>query len=327
MTKRIAVFIFAGGQSLDITGPIEVFSVANAQSSEAHPDQVPLYDIRLISTQAGPVEMASGVVLLAQVSYESVSAGIDTLLVSGGMGDAVDAVREDSAVLNWLTKMATRVRRIGSVCSGALILAEAGLLDSRTATTHWRDTCELNQRYAKVHVQPDAIYAKDGHIWTSAGITAGMDMALAMVAEDHGMPLALSVAKRLVMVAKRSGGQSQFSQQLSSQTAPPTFNGLVEWLHAHLSDQIDTLTMADQVNMSERNFRRRFAAAFGTTPAKYLVNLRLEAAKQLLENTDADFKRVARDSGFASAEAMRRAFQKNLGINPIEYRQRFGVID
>ncbi len=326
ITRSIAVFIYPGGQSLDITGPLEVFNVANIEHAENHPDDQPLYELSLIAAKPGPVTMASGIVMMADQGFADVARSPDTLLVSGGMGNAIDPVSADEDFLVWLQDQSTRVRRIGSVCSGALILAKAGILDQRRATTHWRDTQALGKSQ-KIHVQPDAIYARDEHVWTSAGITAGMDMALAMMAEDHGMPLSLSVAKRLVMVAKRSGGQSQFSQQLINQQAADGFSELVAWLQQN-PDQPHTLaSLAERVHMSERHFRRRFAAAFDCPPQKYLESLRLEAAKPWLENTLRSLKQVAHDCGFSSEDAMRRAFKRRLGITPVEYRQRFGALD
>ena len=205
---------FADAQSLDISGPLEVFALASWQYREDHPGDAALYDVRIVARQAEPVTLASGLRLLPDLTCNELPDNVDTLLVSGGMGDALDRLRADTELVTWLRDTATRVRRIGSVCNGALLLAEAGVLDGREATTHWRDVAQLQQRYPRVQVMPDAIYTRDDRVWTSAGITSGMDLALAMVAADHGLPLALKVAKRMVMVSKRSGGQSQFSRQL-----------------------------------------------------------------------------------------------------------------
>ncbi|MFK7957009.1 MAG: GlxA family transcriptional regulator [Lysobacterales bacterium] len=325
-TRSIAVFIYPGGQSLDITGPLEVFNVANFEHAERHPNDDPPYSLSLVAAQAGPVKMASGIVMMAERGYAQLSEPPDTLLVSGGMGDAIEPVCREEDFLAWLRNQSTRVRRMGSVCSGALILARAGILDQRRATTHWRDIEVLGQSQ-KIHVQPDAIYARDEHVWTSAGITAGMDMALAMVAEDHGMALALSVAKRMVMVAKRSGGQSQFSQQLINQEGTDEFADLAAWLQQHLNQPHTMAGLAERLHMSERHFRRRFVEAFDCTPQKFLESLRLEAAKPWLENTSRSLKQIAYDCGFSSEDAMRRVFKRRLGINPAEYRERFGPLD
>ncbi len=225
----------------------------------------------------------------------------------------------------WLAASARRVRRVASVCSGALLLAEAGVLDGRPATTHWSDLPELRTRYAKVRVEPDAIYTRDGEVWTSAGITAGMDLALAMVAADHGQGLALKVAKRMVMASKRSGGQSQFSSQLQAQDLPDQFEQLAAWIAGNLKTRLDIDLLAARLHMSSRQFMRRFQASFGTTPQKYVEQQRIEAAKPLLESTGKDIKRIATECGFASDEAMRRAFARQLGVSPRDYRERFGI--
>ncbi len=323
MTKIVAMFMFPDSQSLDITGPMEVFSLASRQALEDDPLRDPLYALRFVAKERGPVMMASGMQVLADDACTDLPHDIDTLLVSGGMGDAMDRMRADADIVAWLAAMAVTVRRIGSICSGALLLAEAGILHGRQATTHWLDVPQLRQRYPNTHIVADAIYVHDGKVWTSAGITAGMDLALAMVAADHGLPLALKVAKRMVMVTKRSGGQSQFSAHLAAQSAPDAMAGLAEWLSENRKRRIDVDDMAAQVHMSPRNFRRHFSAAFGCTPQKYLECLRIEAAKPLLEHTKRDLKGIADEAGFVSAEAMRSAFSRQLGILPAEYRARF----
>ncbi|QWF15289.1 GlxA family transcriptional regulator [Lysobacter capsici] len=324
MPKIICMLVYADAQSLDISGPLEVFALASRQAQEDDPACGPLYRLHVVAEKSGPVVLASGMQLLPDLRCSQVPDAVDTLLVSGGMGDALDRVRANAGLVRWLREIAPRVRRIASVCSGALLLAEAGVLDGRKATTHWRDLAELRQRYPRVQVEADAIYTRDGAVWTSAGITAGMDLALAMVAADHGMPLALKVAKRMVMVSKRSGGQSQFSRQLDELDLPDQFAQLAAWVREHLRSRLDVGRLAQQVHMSPRQFGRRFQSVFGTTPQKYIEQLRVEAAKPLLESTRKEFKRIASDCGFASDEAMRRAFVRQLGIRPSDYRERFG---
>ncbi len=316
MTKNIAILMFPGSQSLDITGPMEVFALASRQALDDEPGGAPLYALRFLARRAGPVPMASGMQVLADHGCADGQDGVDTLLVSGGMGDALERVRAESDTLDWLRAMVGRVRRMGSICSGALLLAEAGILDGRQATTHWLDVPEMRARYPQVRLVADAIYVHDGMLWTSAGITAGMDLALAMVAADHGLPLALKVAKRMVLATKRSGGQTQFSENLAA---------LAMWLAANRRRRIDVDDMADHVHMSPRNFRRRFLNAFGNTPQKYLEGLRIEAAKPLLEHSQRDLKQIADEAGFASAEAMRRAFTRQLGCGPLDYRARMAA--
>lgn len=315
---------YAGAQSLDISGPVEVFALASRQAQEDTPDSAPLYQVRLLAMDAQPVVMSSGMRLLPDSACTDMPDGTDTLLVCGGMGDALDLARADRRLVRWLSAAALRVRRVASVCSGALLLAEAGVLDGRQATTHWSDVRELQERYPQVHVQADAIYTNDGDTWTSAGITAGMDMALAMVAADHGQPLALKVAKRMVMASKRSGGQSQFSRQLQALDLPDQLAQLEHWMRENLRLRLGVDQLAQRMHMSPRQFNRRFAAAFALTPQKYVEQLRIEAAKPLLESTRKDVRWVASECGFGSADAMRRAFARQLGVSPGEYRARFG---
>jgi transcriptional regulator GlxA family with amidase domain len=326
VTRTVCILIYAGGQSLDISGPLEVFALADRQAREDGTATAPLYRLRMVASEAVPVTLASGIRVLPDLTCEQMDpAATDTLLISGGMGDALDRARENRTLVEWIGRCGSRVRRIASICSGALLLAEAGLLDGREATTHWRDVAELERRYRKVRVIPDAIYTRDGNVWTSAGITAGMDLALAMVADDHGMPLALKVAKRMVMVSKRSGGQSQFSSQLEDLDVPDAFARLTEWMRANLTARLSVEHLAEQACMSRRHFGRRFQQVFGSTPQKYVERLRVEAAKSLLENSTRDIKRIASDCGFASDGAMRHAFVRQLGILPRDYRERFGL--
>jgi len=325
MPKVICMLVYADAQSLDISGPLEVFALASRQAQEDDPKSPPLYHLQVIAKQPGPVTLASGMRLLPDMACADMPDGVDTLLVSGGMGDALDRARADAELVAWLRDVSSRVRRIASVCSGALLLAEAGVLDGREATTHWLDVAELKRRYPLVRVVPDAIYTHDASVWTSAGITAGMDLALAMVAADHGLPLALKVAERMVMVCKRSGGQSQFSRQLEELDLPDQFAQLAAWIREHLRATLDVGRLAQRMHMSPRQFGRRFQAAFGTTPQKYIEQLRVEAAKPLLESTNKDLKRIASDCGFSSDEAMRRAFARQLGVRPSDYRERFSA--
>lgn len=325
MPKLVCMLVYADAQSLDISGPLEVFALASQQAQEDDPGRAPLYRLLLAARECAPVVLSSGMRLLPDAACADIAEDVDTLLVCGGMRDAVDRARADVELMAWLTGMAGRVRRIASICNGSLLLAEAGLLDGREATSHWRDVAELKRRYPAVHVVPDAIYTHDAPVWTSAGITAGMDLALAMLAADHGLPLALKVAKRMVMVSKRSGGQSQFSPQLDELALPDLFARLVDWIREHLRSRLDVRQLAERVHMSPRQFGRRFRAAFGASPQKYIEQLRIEAAKPLLESSAKDLKRIAADCGFASEEAMRRAFVRRLGIRPKEYRERFAA--
>lgn len=323
--RTVAMLVYPGAQSLDISGPLEVFALASRQAQEDASGRTPLYRLRLLAAGSGPVTLASGLRLLPDATYADMPEGTDTLLVSGGMGDSLDLVRADRRLVDWLRHAAGRVRRVASVCSGALLLAEAGVLDGREATTHWSDIRELRDRYPHVRVLADAIYTRDGEVWTSAGITAGMDLALAMVAADHGQALALKVAKRMVMASRRSGGQSQFSSQLQALDLPDPFERLEAWMRDNLRLRLDVGQLAERVHMSPRQFTRRFAAAFSATPQKYVERLRVEAAKPLLESSREDIARIAHECGFGSAGAMRRAFARQLGVTPGGYRAHFGA--
>lgn len=325
MTRTIAMLIYPGGQSLDVSGPMEVFALASRQALEDDPAGEPPYRLLFVAPERGPVRMASGMGLQAELACAELRDPLDTVLVSGGMGDALDRARADADLVAWVAALPRRARRVGAICSGALLLAEAGVLDGRQATTHWLDVGELRRRYPSVRVVPDAIYVHDAGVWTSAGITAGMDLALAMVADDLGMPIALKVAKRMVMLVKRSGGQTQFSDLLRAQHAPDEFAELISWLRADLHRARDVEALAERTHMSPRHFRRRFAAVFGAMPQKYLEQLRVEAAKGLLENTRKELKRIAYECGFADEEGLRRAFVRQCGVRPAQYRERFGV--
>jgi transcriptional regulator GlxA family with amidase domain len=316
---------YDGAQALDVTGPLEVFALASRQAEEDAPGSGPLYVLRLVGIDIQPILLSSGLRLLPDMVYTDLREPVDTLLVAGAMGDALDKVRADRSLVAWLSDVAARVGCLASVCSGALLLAECGLLDGRIATTHWTDVRELRERYPRVNVQPDAIYTRDGNVWTSAGITAGMDLALAMVEADHGHALAYKVAKRMVLQARRSGGQSQLSPQLQAMDFPDLFADLDTWIQDNLHRRLDVPQLAHRVHMSPRQFTRRFGSTFGSTPHKYVEQLRVEAAKPLLQCSGKDVQRIASECGFGSAEAMRRAFIRHSGVSPSEYRTRSSV--
>jgi len=325
-SRSVCMLTYAGAQSLDISGPLEVFALASRQAEEDRPGTSPLYAVTLLAVDSRPVVMSSGMRLLPDQAYADMPKDTDTLLVCGGMGNALDVVRTDRVLVAWLGSVASQVRRVGSVCSGALLLAEAGVLDGREATTHWSDVRELQDCYPKVRVQADAIYTHDRHVWTSAGITAGIDMALAMVSEDHGPSLALKVAKRMVMANKRSGGQSQCSRQLQSLDLPDQFQRLEQWMRENLHLRLSVNELSQRLHMSPRQFNRRFVTTFSLTPQKYVEQLRVEVAKPLLESTRKDIRWVARECGFGSVDALRRAFVSQISVTPSEYRARFSSL-
>ncbi|MFC6981617.1 GlxA family transcriptional regulator [Microbulbifer taiwanensis] len=318
---KIAMVIYPDAQCLDITGPLEVFALANRQLWEEGRCTEDVYRIELLAEEAGPVRMSSGMTLIADRSYRD-AGQMDTLLVSGGMGESAAQLQDNQEFISWLNHRVAIVRRLGSICSGALILASAGLLNGRRATTHWLDVEEL-QGFPEVAVDPDAIYVRDGHIYTSAGITSGIDLALALVEEDFGRPLALKIARRLVLYLKRDGGQKQYSEHLSGQVECDQFGQLVEWIYSNLEAPLTVDTLAQVAAMSPRNFARRFLQTMGVTPAKFVERARVEKSRQLLMEQNLSAEKVAALCGFQSREQLRRAFRRQLGVLPSDYRKHF----
>lgn len=312
---RIEILAFAGAQILDVTGPAQVFTTANdlTPSGRRRP-----YEITLVAL-AADVVTSSGLVLKAEAAA-SREGPIGTLIVAGGSG--VDTACRDRALIDWIQRRSSSAARTASVCSGALLLAEAGLLDGRRAVTHWERCPEFRVRYPSVRLDPDPIFIRDGTLWTSAGVTAGIDLALAMVQADHGRRLALAVARQLVVFLKRPGGQAQFSATLSLQVADETFEELHGWITAHLDHDLTLARLADQAGMSLRTFCRRYRAGTGRTPAQGVEMIRLDSARRLLEDGQS-VKRTAFRCGFGSTETMRRVFLRHLGIGPRAYRERF----
>ncbi|MFO0697805.1 MAG: GlxA family transcriptional regulator [Nitrospira sp.] len=317
--RTIALLGFEGAAVLDLTGPHEVFSVSSYLTQNK---TVPPYRLVLLSDQSGPFRTASGLSLIADASWRTFHEKVDILLVAGGP-DMTPRLN-NRKLLDWLRTMSRRTRRVGSICTGAFLLAKAGLLENRRATTHWMEVARLAQEYPSITVEPDAIYVRDGHIFTSAGITAGMDLALALVEEDLGREMALAVARMLVLFLKRPGGQSQFSTQLQAQaTEGQRLTGLLTWLADHYNQALTVEDMASRAGMSPRTFARVFAMEMGNTPALYLEKLRLEHAVRLLETTGTSLDITARKCGFSGHEQLRRTFQRHKGITPQAYQQRF----
>ncbi len=323
---HIAMLTYPEAQGLDTIGPLEVFALTNQQLMDDGIRGRPAYRISIIAPQAGPVRFSSGIQVLADYAYRDAPDDIHTLFVSGGMGDCMDRIRSDRGLVEWVRQSAKRVQRLASVCNGALLLGESELLNHQQATTHWDDVSELKQKYPSVQVVADAIYIRTGNIWTSAGITAGMDLALAMVSVDFGKALALKVAKRMVLFMKRSGGQKQFSQFLNDQLRSDRFAALIDWLQQNYQHNITVAMMAGRVNMSERNFARRFRDECAVTPSRFVENLRIEAAKGLLENTTQPLETIAKLCGFGQESTLLRAFVRRLKVKPGEYRQRFSSV-
>ena len=309
---------FPRAQILDVTGPLEVFAMA----SQAVPRPEPGYRIELVAARRGPVETSSGLRLVADAGIADVRGPVDTLLVAGGEG-VRHAIR-DRRLLAFLARTAARARRVASVCTGSFLLAEAGLLAGRRATTHWGSCDRMARRYPDVQVEADRIYVRDGSVYTSAGVTAGIDLSLALVEEDLGRDLALAVARRLVVFLKRPGGQSQFSAQLSAQLAErPALRDLQLFIQEHPGAGHTVESLARRVGMSPRHFARVFTRELRVTPARYVERVRVEAARRRLEEGEGGVEQVAAGCGFGSSETMRRAFLRSLRVSPSEYRQRF----
>lgn len=315
--RRVVVLAFAGAQAIDVVGPIEVFSAADRLAGGDR------YTVELVSGRAEPIATSSGVRVLPDRAIAGVRGSIDTLIVAGGEG--VRAALADPRLVGWVARAATRARRVCSVCTGAFLLAEAGLLEGRRATTHWSACDELARRYPKVRVEPDPIFVRDGDIATSAGVSAGIDLALALVEEDLDPTLAREVARWLVLFLKRPGGQAQFSGALAGPAAVrhSTLRTLQEWIPGHLDEDLSVLALAERAAMSPRNFARVFRRELATTPADYVERLRVEQARSRLESSDTPIELVAAECGFGTVETLRRAFQRRVGASPSQYRERF----
>jgi len=321
-THRVAMFVYPNAQILDITGPLEVFSRASRWIQEHLDIECPPYSVELVGEERGPIRTSGGLELVVNCTCEELAAA-DTFLVTGGIG--YSSVVQAAGTLDWLRKRAAVSRRIGSICTGSLILAAAGLLSGRRATTHWDYCKNLVEFEPDAELMPDAIFVRDGNIYTSAGVTAGIDLALAMIEEDWGRPIALRVAQALVVYLVRPGGQSQFSQHLRAQQRRGILAQVELWMLEHISEPLTVDTLADVAGMSARHFTRRFVKEFGATPAAHLADLRIERARAMLESDPARLlKDIARECGFGPDQNMRRAFLRVLNITPDEYRQRFG---
>lgn len=321
-TRRVSMLAFPDVQMLDVTGPLEVFARTSRWLVEHGRTTRPAYAVELIALRAGFVTASSGLGLRVDRTLGAVRGGIDVLLVAGGIG--AHAAAEDPLLQTWLRRMAPRVRWLGSVCTGAFVLAAAGLLDGRRATTHWRTCARLAREHPRVRVDADPIFVRDGDVWTSAGVTAGMDMALAMVEADHGHEVALAVARELVLFLKRPGGQAQFSAQLALQTADrEPLRELQAWIVEHPEADLSVARLARRAGMSPRHFARVFTEETGTTPARFVERVRVEAARRRLEESDDGVEEIAAHCGFGSAEVMRRSFLRQLRVAPADYRRRF----
>jgi transcriptional regulator GlxA family with amidase domain len=322
-TRRVVMLAFPDVQILDVVGPLEVFARATRWLAErpgaAGP---PAYAIEIVGERRGALRSSSGIRLEVDRPIRDVGGSPDTLIVAGGIGTRAALGRDP--VIAWLRRMAPRVRRLASVCTGAFLLAEAGLLDGLRVTTHWRACRLLAERHPKLTVDPEPIFIRQGRITTSAGVTAGMDLALAFVEEDLGHEVALAVARELVLFLRRPGGQSQFSAQLAAQAAErEPIRDLLAWIADHPGEDLSVESLAAEAGMSPRNFARVFAREVGTTPARYVERARVEAARRRLEESRRSLEEIAAACGFASADVFRRAFARTLHVTPAAYRTRF----
>lgn len=315
--KTVGLLAYDDMQVLDLAGPLDVFGGANASVPGASP-----YELCVIGLQARAVRTENGLSIVPAYTLEGVPP-LDTLLIPGGIG-ARQTLPGEARLLDWLRERAGSTRRVVSVCTGVYVLAAAGLLDGRRVTTHWRYADDLARRFPALQVETDRLFLRDGCFATSGGLTAGMDLTLALVEEDLGAPIALDVARQLVMYMKRPGNQTQYSAPLAAQAqGSGRMGALMEWLLAHLHEQIGLERMAEQVAMSARHFRRLFAETFGMTPTRFVEKLRLEQACMRLTQGRAPIERIAAGVGFNSADAFRRAFRARYGVTPNDYRDRF----
>jgi transcriptional regulator GlxA family with amidase domain len=320
--KRIAVLAYPDVQILDVVGPLEVFSRASRWLREHGHRRHDAYVVEIVGLKRGPFAASSGLRLYADRSIRERTGGIDTLLVAGGRSS--DRYCADPSILRFIRWQATRVRRLGSVCTGAFFLAEAGLLHGHRATTHWSSCAELARRYPDVKVEPDTLFVREGAISTAAGVTAGMDLALALVEEDLGREVALAVARALVMFLKRPGGQAQFSAQLAQQLAKrEPVRDVQAFIADHPKEDLSVPALARRVRMSPRNFARVFTREVGMTPARFVSTVRVETSRRLLEESSDDLETISAESGLGTTESMRRAFLRTVGVAPSRYRDRF----
>jgi transcriptional regulator GlxA family with amidase domain len=313
--RRIALLAFDGVQILDITGPAAVFGAANDAAGG------PFYRLHIVSAKGGAIVSNCGVALVTEAICDVESQIMDTVLVAGGSEEGLRALAQDEAVRDWMTRAARRARRFGSVCSGTFVLAHFGIIRGKRVATHWEGTALLGKHYPDLQVDANALYVEDGRVWTSAGVTTGIDMCLALVARDLGEPVANAIAQRLVLYARRPGYQSQFSLVLAAQArADSVFSDLIDWIREHLGEPLDVERLAERAGMSPRTFHRRFVEATGETPGRFIETIRLDHARQLLQ-TRASLKEIAAKAGYATQGQFSKAFARRFGLGPGLFRE------
>lgn len=315
----IAIIVVPGAQALDIAGPLDVFSEANRFTGSEHQ-----YRMEILGAEPGLITCSNGMPLAPARHYSEAGERFDLVLAAGG--PALPQRAPDAALSSWLRNAAERSARYGAICNGAFLLGHAGLLDGKTVTTHWNDAASLARRFPMTKVESDRIFMRDDRLYTSAGVTAGIDLSLYLLAQDCGADVALNVAKRLVVFTQRQGGQSQFSPFLTPLVAEASPVSVVQhYVLAHLTEELTVERLAALVAMSARNFARIFARDAQVTPAEFVESARLDAARALLESSDDPMKSVAYRSGFRSTDQMRMVFVKRLGITAMQYRANFAA--
>jgi len=316
LKRHIVVLVYPDVMAMDVCGPLEAFAMANFLANGS------LYRLSTAAVTTDPVSTSLGFCIVPNCTLADLEGPIDTLLVAGGYGHVV-ALR-DRTLTDWLRQAAPRARRHGSICTGAFVLAASGLLDGKCATTHWALAPAFTRDFPSTTIEVDSIFVRDGQTYTSAGISAGIDLALAMIEEDHGRTFALRVARSLVVFLKRPGGQSQFSTHLQAQfSAIPAIRKAQEWALAHLSEDLSAKALAAHVGMSERNFRRLFVDELRETPREYVERIRLDEARRQIEDTNFPAQTVAKRCGFGTVYSLRRAFVRQFGVTPQWYRAHF----
>ncbi|MEI9885212.1 MAG: helix-turn-helix domain-containing protein [Rhizomicrobium sp.] len=319
--RRIALIGFDGMQSLDLVGPMEVFSIANANRPAGRAP----YDVLLASPEGGEIVSNAGLRIAGTLALAKLPAAIDTIVIAGGSDGGVGQAIAQTDLVAWLKRRAKHTRRMASVCSGAFVLAAAGFLDGRRATTHWNACAALKDMRPEVRLEPDAIFVAEPPFYTSAGVTAGIDLCLSFVEADFGAATALAVARHLVLFMRRPGGQTQFSAGLNVQSAAtPKLRALVSDIASEPAGDLRLPALAARAGMAERTFSRLFHQETGTTPVAFVEAARVDRAKAFLETSDWPLARIAERSGFGSLDALHRAFQKRVGATPGDYRARFG---
>jgi transcriptional regulator GlxA family with amidase domain len=315
--QAVAIAIHDGVQALDVVGPLDVFIEANGYVADED-----RYDPVLVGATREPLRASNGMRVVADLTFEETSGGFDILLVAGG--PALPDAKPDPRLVEWVKEAPWRASTYGSICTGAFVLGHAGLLDERRVTTHWQNAPKLAAMFPRARVQPDSIYVRDERLITSAGVTAGIDLALALVGQRHGAKTALQVAKRLVVLAQRQGGQSQFSPYLSAPADPASpIARIQDHVLAHIGSRHSLQSLATVVDMSARNLARHFVQETGMTPHEFVERARIDAARMLLEGSDAALKTVAYDCGFGTPDRMRLVFRDRLGVTPAQYRANF----